>query len=125
MRTALAFFAAALCLLPFSSADAGEVSPFKECATLRNAAEQEVMGVIRTNYYKFKGQVDRHEGHFDLQDGEHVEICSTGPFFDDYKVELTIKTIMPLFTCKTRLSGEIVIRKKEQDGVNLLYADCK
>ena len=83
------------------------------------------MGVIRTDVFKFKGELDRHEGLFDLQDGEHVVICSTGPFYPGYKVELTLKTIMPLFTCKTRLSGEIVIRKKEQDDITLLYADCK
>ena len=110
----------------FSSvSSAGEVSPFKECATLRNAAGQEVMGVIRTEQFIYKGKLDRHEGNFNLKDDETVEICSTGPFFPGYKVELTIRTIMPLFTCKTRLSGEIVIRRKEQDGFNLLYADCK
>jgi hypothetical protein len=69
--------------------------------------------------------VDRHEGLFDLQDGETVEICSTGPFYPGYKIELTIKTIMPLFTCKTRLSGEIVLRRKREGDFNILYADCK
>lgn len=106
-------------------AHAGEVTPFKECATLRNAANQEVMGVIRTESFKYKGQIVRHEGRFDLQDGETVEICSTGPFYPNYKVELTIKTIMPLFTCKTRLSGEIVLRRRIKDGITDLYADCK
>jgi len=115
----------ALLCINSPSAFAGEVAPFKECATLRNAANQEVLGVIKTDWYKYKGQLARHEGLFDLQDGETVNICSTGPFYPGYKVEFTIKTIMPLFTCKTRLSGEIVIRRKEQDGYNLLYADCK
>jgi len=116
-----------LLLIPFlpSPALAADVTPFKECATLRNAAEQEVMGVIRTASFIYKGHVDRHEGLFDLQDGETVEICSTGPFYPGYKIELTIKTIMPLFTCKTRLSGEIVLRRKREGDFNILYADCK
>jgi hypothetical protein len=115
-----------LCILPLATSFAGEVTPFRECATLRNAANQEVLGVIKTEEFKYKGQLVRHEGTFDLQDGETVNICSTGPFFPGYKVELTIKTIMPLFSCLTRLSGEIVLRRKEgEDGVNLLYADCK
>ncbi len=83
------------------------------------------MGVIRTNQFKYKGNLDRHEANFNLQDGENVEICSTGPFFDGYKVELTIRTIMPLFSCMTRLSGEIVLRRKEENGIKMLYADCK
>lgn len=75
----------------------------------------------------FKGQVIRHEKNFNLQPDETVEVCSTGPFFQGYKVELTIRTIMPLFTCHTRLSGNIYLRKKWDDnnGVSVLYADCK
>jgi len=112
-------------MLHIPASFAGDVTPFKECATLRNAANQEVLGVIKTDSFKYKGQIVRHEGVFDLQDGETANICSTGPFFPGYKVELTIKTIMPLFTCKTRLSGEIVLRRKEENGIMVLYADCK
>ena len=112
-----------MCLnLPIYAAD---VTPFKECATLRNAANQQVTGVIKTDAYKFQGQIRRHEKNFVLQDGETVEVCSTGPFYPGYKVELTIRTIMPLFTCKTRLSGEIVLRRKEINNFTALYADCK
>ena len=106
-------------------ARAADVTPFKECATLRNAANQQVMGVIKTESFMYKGHEVRHEKNFDLQDGETVEVCSTGPFFPGYKVELTIRTIMPLFSCNTRLSGEIVLRSKDQDGTTILYADCK
>ena len=109
----------------YSVANAADVTPFRECATIRNSAHQQVMGVIRTESFIFKGQVTRHEKNFNLQDGETVEVCSTGPFFPGYKVELTIRTIMPLFTCQTRLSGDIFIRSKEQDNATLLYAECK
>jgi len=106
---------------------AGDVSPFQECGTLVNSAGQQVMGVVKTESYMFRGQILRHEKNFNLQDGETVEVCSTGPFFSGYKVELTIRTIMPLFTCQTRLSGNIYLRKKwdDENGVNVLYADCK
>ena len=108
-------------------AQAGDVTPFKECATLVNSAGQIVMGVVKTESFKFKGQIIRHEKNFSLEDGETVEVCSTGPFFQGYKVELTIRTIMPLFTCQTRLSGNIYLRKKwdDENGVYVLYADCK
>jgi hypothetical protein len=106
---------------------AADVTPFKECATLVNSANQQVMGVIKTESYMFKGQVLRHEKNFNLQDGETVAVCSTGPFFPGYKVELTIRTIMPLFNCQTRLSGNIYLRSKwdDENGVQILYADCK
>ncbi|MFA7276352.1 MAG: hypothetical protein WC043_06075 [Pseudobdellovibrionaceae bacterium] len=116
---------ACLCLIT-TPTHAGEVTPFKECATLRNAAPQIIMGVIRTAPFKFKGKIERHEANFSLNEGESVEICSTGPFYEGYKVDLTIRTLIPLFSCKTRLSGEIVLRRKEdENGNKLLYADCK
>lgn len=126
------FFLTILCvvisILPFSwSAEAADVTPFKECATIVNSANQQVMGVIKTESFMFRGKLIRHEKNFNLQDGETVAVCSTGPFFPGYKVELTIRTIMPLFTCHTRLSGNIYLRSKwdNENKVTLLYADCK
>ncbi len=116
-----------LSLLPVLPARAADVTPFQECATIRNAVGHQVMGVVRTAGFKNSrtGQVSFHEGPFVLQDDETVEICSKGPFYPGYKVELTLRTIMPLFTCKTRLSGEIVLRQKTEKGIKFLYADCK
>lgn len=112
-------------------AHAGEVTPFEECATLRNMSDQTIMGVIRTAPFKVTGAMNggatqRHEGPFRLEEGETVQICSTGPFYDGYRVELVLRTIIPLFTCKTRLSGDIMLRKTETaEGYTKLYADCK
>ncbi len=125
MKLLITIWVGFFCWLAPFAANAGDVTPFKECATLRNAANQEVLGVIKTDQFKYKGQMVRHEGVFDLQDGETAEICSTGPFFPGYKVELTIRTIMPLFSCKTRLSGEIVLRSRDEGDTRVLYADCK
>ena len=106
---------------------AADVTPFKECATIINSANQQVMGVIKTESFKFQGKIIRHEKNFNLKDGETVAVCSTGPFFPGYKLELTIRTIMPLFTCHTRLSGNIYLRSKwdDKNNVRILYADCK
>ena len=125
----LSYFTLALfmALMLSRSGFAADVTPFKECATLVNFTNQQVMGVIKTDAFKFQGKITRHEKNFNLQEGETVAVCSTGPFFPGYKVELTIRTIMPLFTCKTRLSGNIYLRKKWDDDNNVyvLYADCK
>ncbi len=106
---------------------AADVTPFKECATIRNAIGHSVMGVVRTAGFKNArtGQVSYHEGPFVLEDNGTVEICSNGPFYPGYKVELTLRTLMPLFSCQTRLSGEIVLRQKTEKGIKFLYADCK
>lgn len=106
---------------------AGEVTPFEECANLRNMTDQTIMGVVRTAPFKATtGNVQRHEGSFRLEPDEMATICSKGPFYDGYRVELVIRTIIPLFTCKTRLSGEIYLRKTEsKEGITKLYAECK
>ncbi|MCB1558575.1 MAG: hypothetical protein KDJ50_06600 [Alphaproteobacteria bacterium] len=106
---------------------AGDVTPFDECANLRNMSNQTIMGVVRTAPFKSTvGEVERHEGSFRLEPDEIATICSQGPFYDGYRVELIIRTIIPLFTCKTRLSGDIYLRKTEtEDGITKLYADCK
>ncbi len=110
-----------------SAAHAGEVTPFEECATLRNMSDQSIMGVVRTAPFKTTtGDPKRHEATFRLEADETAQICSKGPFYEGYKVELMIRTIIPLFTCKTRLSGDIMLRKKQNDdGTTKLYADCK
>ncbi len=120
-------FLTVLTILPVPLAHAADVTPFQECATLRNTVPHSVMGVVRTAGFKNSrtGQVSYHEGPFVLNEDETVEICSKGPFYTGYKVELTLRTIMPLFTCKTRLSGEIVIRQKIENDIKFLYADCK
>jgi len=106
---------------------AAEVTPFEECANLRNMTDQTIMGVVRTAPFKATtGDVQRHEGSFRLEPDEIATICSKGPFYDGYRVELVIRTIIPLFTCKTRLSGDIYLRKTENsEGITKLYAECK
>lgn len=119
----------ALILLTSAShtARAGEVTPFEECATLRNMSDQSIMGVVRTAPFKTTtGDPKRHEATFRLEADETAQICSKGPFYEGYKIELMIRTIIPLFTCKTRLSGDIMLRKKQNDdGTTKLYAECK
>ncbi|MDY0029531.1 MAG: hypothetical protein RBR86_06275 [Pseudobdellovibrionaceae bacterium] len=114
-------------MLPINTAAAAEVTPFEECANLRNMTNQTIMGVVRTApFKKTTGEPQRHEGAFRLEPDETATICSKGPFYDGYRVELVIRTIIPLFTCKTRLSGDIYLRKTEsRDGITKLYADCK
>ncbi len=106
---------------------AGElISPRPHCASIINATKDGLYGVVRTNYFtNAQGKKQRHESSFRLQPGEKRDACATGPFYPDYKVELSIKTVFPVFTCKTKLRGTIEIKsERNKEGVNRFYATC-
>jgi hypothetical protein len=69
-------------------------------------------------------------GETDPDTGEaadSAEFCTFGPFYPERKLELVLRTLVPIFSCKTRVDqGEIVIkgfRKEDQPGTNT-YAEC-
>lgn len=127
MKAAFSFLLILIVCAATCPVQAGEVTPFEECATLRNLSDQTIMGVVRTAPFRARGgEVQRHEGTFRLEADETARICSSGPFYDGYRVELVIRTIIPLFNCKTRLSGDIILRKTvTKQGFTKLYAECK
>lgn len=108
------------------------------CFTVRNSADFTMYGNFGTDYYTSpQGGQARHRSNFRLEaagekdaegyPADAAEFCSYGPFFEGRKLELVIKTLFPVFTCKTRLdAGEIVlraIRKADDSGYDYL-ADC-
>ncbi|MCB1551684.1 MAG: hypothetical protein KDJ26_06770, partial [Alphaproteobacteria bacterium] len=91
----LGFLIACILCAIYSPAQARDITPFNECATLRNMSDQSIMGVVRTAPFKTTtGNIQRHEAAFRLEADETVEICSTGPFYEGYKVELIILKCM-------------------------------
>ena len=81
---------------------------------------------IRTDYYlREDGSRDYHETILRIEGGKDREICAKGPFYPDYKVDLILKSLFPLFDCRTKLQGEIPIREKmDQRGNREFYAVC-
>lgn len=116
----------------------GEIVQDPICFTLRNTADHMIYGTFGTNYYvAADGTQARHRSNFQLdaagkKDGEGfpsdaAEFCSYGPFFEGRKLELTLRTLFPVFSCYTKIeSGEILIKSKRKadDSGNDMWAEC-
>jgi hypothetical protein len=108
------------------------------CFKVRNEAPYKVYGSFITNYYTAEdGAKARHRSNFRLdepgstnaQTGEpsdQSDFCTYGPFLPDRKLELVIRTLVPIFSCKTKVDqGEIVIKgyRKPEGGTDT-FAEC-
>lgn len=120
----LMLLAVSFVLMPPAQADL--ISPRLMCAKIKNTTDFTVNGVIRTEYGETStGEKRRHESNFRLSPGETQDACSTGPFFPGYQVDFTLKTLIPIFSCRTRLRETILIKsEKKDDGGNRIYAVC-
>src|SRR5262245_41115502 len=107
------------------------------CFVVRNEAPYKIYGNFGTDYYTTpEGKKARHRSNFRLDEpgakdeqgnpADRAEFCSYGPFYPDRKLELVLRTLVPIFSCMTRIDqGEIVIKgyKKPEGGTNT-YAEC-
>jgi hypothetical protein len=110
------------------------------CFALRNTADYTVFGKFSTaKYTRPDGVVTRHRSNFRLEPAGSVdektgektdrsEYCTYGPFLPDRQLILTIRTLVPVFECNTRVDTgqEIVIkgaRKADDSGVDT-WAEC-
>ena len=108
------------------------------CFSLRNEAPYKVYGTFSTDYFmRPDGIKTRHRSNFrfdvpgskDPETGEptdRAEFCSYGPFFKGRKLELTLRTLVPIFSCQTRIDqGEIVITGfRKPEGGTETKATC-
>lgn len=90
------------------------------CSDLVNKTGFTVRGSVRTAVTpNAAGDMVRHEENFAIPAGDKWKVCSEGPFFDGGKVQITIRTMFPVFECKSKLGGPIVItaiRKRDDSG---------
>lgn len=127
MKPVILMIGLLLCLVVTAAHAAGELlSPRPQCAVVRNATDYSLFGVVRTAYGTASdGKQSRHESTFRLKAGEKLDVCASGPFFPGYQVELIVKTMIPVFSCKTRLKGLIEIKsERTKDDKNRIYATC-
>ncbi len=104
----------------------GEVISEAQCFNVINKAPYTVFGSIHTNFFlRDDGIKTRHKSNFRFAAEERAEFCTYGPFYDDQKVELVLKTLIPIFKCKTRTEGDIIIygRRKSEGGTET-WATC-
>ena len=104
----------------------GEVSKDPECFNIINKAPYTIFGSIYTNFYiRADGIKTRHKSNFRLEADNYAQFCTYGPFYDGHKVELVIRTLVPVFDCKTGIGGDITIygRHKAEGGTET-WATC-
>ena len=104
----------------------GEIISTPICTDLTNRSAQTIMGTITTASQTIDtGDVVKHRSNFRLDAGAKQKICAAGPFFEGRRVALVIRTLIPLFECKTTLDQEIFLDATPQDdGTTKLSATC-
>lgn len=134
-------FAALFLMMPHNHVHAqsseGEVLDAPICFMLVNTAPYRVLAEIQTNFYtRADGIRDSHESTMRIQAagsvndaGERIDqrqICTAGPFFEGRKIRLTLKTIVPIFECKTAIDrGEVIIKGVvNDDNTTETTAEC-
>lgn len=116
-----------------------DIVPEPICFVLRNTADYGVNGNFSTaQFQRPDGIVSRHRSNFRLKaagslddegfPSDRAEFCSYGPFLPDRQLILTLRSLFPIFECKTRVDTgqEILIygeRRADDDGV-LTWAEC-
>ncbi len=105
---------------------------------LRYEAPYKVYGSFGTDYYMTPdGTKARHRSNFRLDEPgsthpdegyptDRAEFCSYGPFYPERMLSLTLRTLVPIFSCKTRVDqGEIVIKGyRKPEGGTETWAEC-
>lgn len=108
------------------------------CFVVRSEAPYKVYGTFTTDYYTTPdGTKARHRSNFRLEEGgsvdpekgyptDRAEFCSYGPFLPGRMLHLTLRTLVPIFSCKTKIDqGEIVIKGyRKPEGGTETWAEC-
>jgi hypothetical protein len=118
-------------------AEAQDIVQEPLCFKVRNEAPYKIYGNFITDYYTTPdGSQAKHRSNFRLDEpgsvdeqgnpADEAEFCSYGPFYPDRKLEMVLRTLVPIFDCKTKIDqGEIVIKgeRKPEGGTNT-WAEC-
>ena len=111
--------------LPAGTGKEGEILSKPICSWLTNRSAQTIMGFMATASQKVaSGDVVKHRENFRLDAGQRKQFCAAGPFYEGQRLELTIRTIIPLFSCKTKIDREIFLDAKPEPGFVKLSATC-
>ncbi len=116
-----------------------DISDEPICFAIVNTADYSVNGSFVTEKFERPdGIIASHRSNFRLQpagekedDGrlsDRAEFCSYGPFFEGRMLILTLRSLFPIFECRTRVDTglEIVIkgaRRADDTGVQT-WAEC-
>ncbi len=108
------------------------------CFMVRNEAPYKAYGSFVTNYFtNSDGIRARHRSNFRLEKAgaidkktgypaDRAEFCTYGPFYPERKLELVLRTLVPIFSCITRIDqGELVIKgQRKPKGGTKTWVEC-
>lgn len=95
------------------------------CFTILNKAPYTVMGSIRTGFVDAAdGTRVRKSANFRLGPGARQQACTKGPYHKGGRVELILRTIVPIFSCYVVPQGEVVIHGEIKKSGSRTWADC-
>lgn len=114
-----------------------DISDKPICFVVVNTTPYTVYGDMSTDKFPApSGKLESHKAVFRLRPkgtkgkGDNMldrsRGCTTGPFFPDRKLELTIRTLIPVFSCRTSLDkGDILIKsERNAQGDLRTWAEC-
>jgi hypothetical protein len=93
------------------------------CGVVRSTIPFKIYGTLSTDVAGQKDGVDvRHKSAFSLTEGQRIEVCSQGPFYEGERLELTLKTMFPVFSCRTKIDREITLSVIPRTGGGYDYS---
>ena len=96
------------------------------CFNVLNKAPYSVFGTIQTaEYVRSDGIKTRHRSNFRIETNHMTEFCSRGPFFEGQKLEIILKSLVPIFSCKTKITGDLIVQgETKPEGGTKTWVDC-
>lgn len=133
MKTILLFALFCVGFLPLGAfaqpmtGKAGEITMRPICGAIINRSTVNIQGTISTMKQTLPdGSMEAHTENFKLRPTEKKDVCAQGPFFEGQRLELTIRTLFPLFSCYTQINGNVFLDMKEgADGFKHYSATCR
>lgn len=115
--------------LPLDPNYVPKTSPDNICFTVENETDGAIYAQVITNYYQQPdGNWGTHRHNFRSIPGEKYPVCTTGPFFEDRKIKIQVKSLIPILTCYFDLEdgGKTLsfFKKITDDDVVRLWANC-
>lgn len=100
----------------------------RRCLRLVNETSETVYGLITTAPQDENTPPQRMNIKL-TPEGDHkvLRVCSAGPFYEGGRLRLVLRTIVPVFECKTVAAGDVVVeRVPDETGAGTkLSARCR
>lgn len=97
------------------------------CTYILNTAPYKVYGKFDTDIQMLEDGTQAHfSQNFALETNERADICAKGPFFEGQRLELTLRTLIPTFVCRTKIDAPLTITGQVlSDGSTKSHVDCR